>query len=106
MFELAQHRITRIETAEVAGRYPRTVGKNSHLGSHGEGITAPIVLISTDRGAAGWGRLGWPADNLSRFVGQRVADLFDPAQGVIVDEALALDFALHDLAGVILNQPV
>jgi len=32
--------------------------------------------------------------------------LFDPEVGVVAPEAMGLDFALHDLAGVILDQPV
>lgn len=40
------------------------------------------------------------------MVGRRISELFDPAEGVIADQAVPLDFALHDLAGVILNLPV
>jgi D-galactarolactone cycloisomerase len=40
------------------------------------------------------------------LLGRRLGDLFDPAVGVIDDAALPLDFALHDLAGRILDAPV
>jgi D-galactarolactone cycloisomerase len=40
------------------------------------------------------------------LAGRRVGDLFDPEVGVIDDGALPLDFALHDLAGRLLDAPV
>ena len=106
MSELHDHRLTRIETADLTSRYPRLVGKNARLGSHGTGVTSPMVLLATDQGATGWGRLCGPPDQLSRLIGWRVSDVFDPAQGVLVDLALPLDVALHDLVGVFLNQLV
>jgi len=47
-----------------------------------------------------------PPDEAAKLVGRRLDELFDPAVGVIADEALPLDRALHDLAGVILGVPV
>ena len=40
------------------------------------------------------------------LVGRRLGDLFDPEVGVIDDAALPLDFALHALAGRLLDAPV
>src|SRR5688572_20178214 len=105
MSELENHHISRIEAGQLESRYPRTVGKNARLGSHGSGMTSPMAVVHTDQGAMGWGLLRGDAD-LSQLIGRRVTDLFDPATGVLVDEALPLDFALHDLAGVILGKPV
>ncbi len=101
-----EQRIVGIETAELQSSYPRIVGKNSHLPSHGSGPTDQIVLVHTDQGATGWGLLGKGSGDVSRMIGRPLVELFDPARGVIVDDALALDFALHDLVGVILQQPV
>jgi len=42
----------------------------------------------------------------SDLVGARVTDIFSPESGVTDERAETLDFALHDLAGVILDQPV
>ena len=106
MSELERHHIRRISRVGVASRYGRLIGKNARLGSHGEGSTEPVVVIETTTGAIGWGHLHGPAGDVDRFIGRSVAELFDPAQGVILDDALALDFALHDLAGVLLTQPV
>jgi L-alanine-DL-glutamate epimerase-like enolase superfamily enzyme len=46
------------------------------------------------------------AAGIQDLVGRRVGDLFDPEIGVIDDDALPLDFALHDLAGRLLNRAV
>lgn len=107
---LGRHKIARVETASIASVYLRTVGRNSFRGSHGSGGKHQVVVVTTDRGVAGWGPpLGPPGGSsrgdLDRFVGRSVAELIDAWRGV-VDEALTLDYALHDLAGVILDVPV
>jgi len=104
--QLDDHRIARVVVQDLVSRYPRTVGRNSHLGSHGSGPTSPIALVQTDQGAVGWGLLRGPTDGLDGLVGRRLTDLFDPAVGVIEAVAEPLDFALHDLAGTILGLPV
>lgn len=106
MSELDQHRIARIETTELQGRYPRMIGKNARRGTHGTGYPSPAAIVHTDRGAVGWGLMRLPEGDLSRLIGRSITELFDPEQGVIAEEAHPLDFALHDLAGVILNRPV
>lgn len=106
MSDLSMHRIVEIEVSELVSRYPRTVGKNSHLGSHGDGPVTPIAAVRTDQGAVGWGIIRGTPSTFPEFLGRRLTDLFDPEIGVIDREAEPLDFALHDLAGVVLGQPV
>ncbi|TDE94868.1 mandelate racemase [Occultella glacieicola] len=104
---LADRSITRIETAEIPARYPRRIGRNARLGSHGSGPTATAVQLRTDDGASGWGLLGRGGlDGLDALLGAPVGTLFDPAVGVIDERASALDFALHDLAARDLGVPV
>ena len=105
MSELDTHRIAAIEQGDLVSHYPRLIGRNSHLGSHGTGSTSAYAVIRTDQGSTGWGLLRSQLDG-ETLIGRTIADLFDPAIGVIDDMAAALDFALHDLAGVILGQPV
>jgi L-alanine-DL-glutamate epimerase-like enolase superfamily enzyme len=102
---LRDHRIARIETAAVQDRYPRMVGRNARLGRHGNGPGYQVRVLHTDRGAAGWGLAAGPDEAVRKFVGARVGDLFDPALGA-ADEAMALDLALHDLAGRVLGLAV
>lgn len=107
MTALSSHRIARIEFSELPSRYPRTVGKNARLGIHGDGPVARYAVVHTDQGATGWGlmRRGAVIDD-SDLVGVKITDLFSPEVGVTDDRAEVLDFALHDLAGIILDQPV
>lgn len=104
--DLEAHRIHDIKTLKIRSRYPRTVGKNAQLGVHGTGPTTHVRVITTNQGAVGWG-ISWTSEqDMPNLIGSGVAELFDPNVGVIAKEAIPLDFPLHDLAGVILNQPV
>jgi D-galactarolactone cycloisomerase len=103
---LAEHRIAEIRTGAFQSRYPRTIGKNARRGSHGNGPTEQVRQIITDRGATGWGISWTKPEDLPDLIGRPVAELIDPAAGIIAPEAMPLDFPLHDLAGVILGRPV
>jgi L-alanine-DL-glutamate epimerase-like enolase superfamily enzyme len=107
---LAAHRIASLETASVPLTWPRHVGKNAILGSHGNGPTATAAILKTNQGAVGWAEMPGgkkSADALRGMVaGKSVAELFDPASGILDPKLRSLDVALHDLAGVILGQPV
>jgi L-alanine-DL-glutamate epimerase-like enolase superfamily enzyme len=110
MSKPSDHRIASIAARMIRVDYPRLVGKNAVKGIHGTGTDLQIRIVSTDRGAVGW---GWSspteadtAETVPRLIGRSIAELFDPAVGVTDDEALFLDIPLHDLAGVILDLPV
>ncbi len=107
---LAEHRLKGGVASDVQLRWPRQVGKNSHLNVHGTGNKPGIVQITTDQGATGWGSARGNARDvnaaLEKLKGQRISEFFDPAIGVTTPDANPLDFALHDLAGVILKMPV
>jgi L-alanine-DL-glutamate epimerase-like enolase superfamily enzyme len=103
---LDDHRIAAVRTRRVRSRYPRTVGKNARLGSHGDGPNSQVRELVTDMGAVGWGISWTPEEKTPDLVGRRVSELIDPATGVLLDEAMPFDFPLHDLAGAILGRPV
>lgn len=103
---LSHHTIASIERIEVTARYPRVIGRNAVLGSHGTGPTCPAVVLRTSEGAAGWGLVRWNMPVGDELVGKGLDLLIDPALGVIDDRAAWADFALHDLAGVVLGKPV
>lgn len=103
---LSGHRIASIEVAQIHTRYPRTVGRNSRLGSHGTGFPSEAVVLRTDQGAAGWGVAAGDLAAAPQLVGQDLAELFEPEVGTISPEAQVLDFALHDLAGQIMQSPL
>ena len=107
---LAEHRLKSAATTSVRLNWPRQVGKNSHLDVHGTGARPMVVQVTTDRGASGWGASRGDAKAVNaameKLQGKRLSEIFDPAVGITVPEAAPLDFALHDLAGVILDMPV
>jgi D-galactarolactone cycloisomerase len=103
---LAGHRIKQIKTLRVSSRYTRTITRNSRIKNHGDGPDTQIRVIITDKGASGWGASWTPDDKMPDLTGRQVSELFDPAVGVIDDAAMPLDYALHDLAGAIMDQPV
>ena len=102
---LARHVITSVTTTDLAYQYLRSVGRNSFRGYHGSGGKQTVYVVETDRGAIGWG-LPLYDGNPGQLVGRNVADLIDPARGVIEPAAEFLDYPLHDLAARILEVPV
>lgn len=105
--QLSRHRIREVKTRKLRTRWPRLLGRNARLEEHGYGRELLVREIITDQGAIGWGlsrRL--PPQHTPRVEGHLVSDVFDPAIGTIDPVAMPLDFALYDLAGVILGQPV
>ena len=114
---LDDHRIRRVNIRRVRNRYPRLYGKNSKRPEHGYGYEINLVELITDQGAVGWGSLNdaavWKtpyrldlASLKEAFLGKKVSELFQPEVGVLSPQATQLEFALHDLAGKILNLPV
>lgn len=104
---LSGHRIDKIEFKEVRFNWPRLVGKNSRLDVHGQHHRLTVAVVHTDQGATGWGTSWRPDDGLADLIeGKRLSDLIDPAEGILNPQLRFLDFALHDLAGIILDKPV
>jgi L-alanine-DL-glutamate epimerase-like enolase superfamily enzyme len=70
-----------------------------------------VAILRTDQGAMGWGELpGGAVKNIAALrgavLGRSVGELFQATRGILRPELQPLDIALHDLAGVILGQPV
>ncbi|HTW98700.1 MAG TPA: hypothetical protein VMD59_07985, partial [Acidimicrobiales bacterium] len=92
---LHDHRLASVALSRVETRYPRTIGSNARLGSHGSGSESYLVAVGTDSGASGWGLLkaklegdrGAPgvahAAGVDDPTGRRFFDLFEPqARGI------------------------
>ncbi len=107
---LAGHRIDAIGFRSVRLPWPRQVGKNARLDVHGRGPTVDACILRTGQGASGWGMIQGDRREVEalreRIAGRPVAELIDPASGIRAAEWRPLDLPLHDLAGVILGQPV
>lgn len=103
---LRDHRLTAVEPSRIGVRYPRTIGRNARLGSHGSGFTTTAVTLRTDSGHSGWGLVEGPVAGLQQWAGRPLAELIDPDLGILEKAAARLDFALHDLSARILAVPV
>jgi len=108
---LSEHRIDRVEFRTVSVPWPRQVGRNSSKGVHGHGPTrVRVCVLHTNHGATGWGqtqgKTGKPEQLLELLKGKSVAELIDPTTGIRSEKYHAIDIPLHDLAGIILDQPV
>ncbi|MEU8223247.1 enolase C-terminal domain-like protein [Kribbella sp. NPDC048915] len=102
---LARHVISSVTTQQIRYDYLRTIGRNSFLGSHGNGGIDTVYVVETDRGARGWG-LALSDGNPGQLVGRKVEELIDPERGIIDPATEFLDYPLHDLAARILDVPV
>jgi L-alanine-DL-glutamate epimerase-like enolase superfamily enzyme len=98
-------RITRITGGTLEGRRPRHAGSNARLGDHGEIVRVPIVQVTTDDGATGFGRSRAERDTLAPLVGARLDEVFEPRRGVATPW-LPCEYALWDLIGQRTGQPV
>ena len=102
----ADPRIASVRLARLETRYPRTVGRNARLGSHGDGPDSDVAVLVTDDGRTGWGLVEGPPGDVARVEGRRLSELADPAVGVLDPADRWLDIALHDLLGVVHDAPV
>lgn len=105
--ELDKHKIEKWELQEVAYRWPRFVGKNGRRDDHGQHHTCTILKLYTDQGAMGWGLSGREAEKPAlALIDKKVSEVILPGTGMAEGLDRSLDFALHDLMGVILQKPV
>jgi L-alanine-DL-glutamate epimerase-like enolase superfamily enzyme len=109
--ELAKHKIEKVEFGRINWSWPRFVGKNGRIGRHGQHHKVNVVQLKTDQGASGWGVAAYRRDDdtdalASLVSGKTVDQIFNPDIGILADEYRPFDFALHDLAGIIMDMPV
>ncbi len=106
--ELKRHKITKVERINYEYHWPRHVGKNARKGNHGQYHQSEVFKLYTDQGAMGWalGRDRLSDEELFQLEGKLVSDLISPENGIRPDINPWVDLALHDLMGVILQEPV
>jgi L-alanine-DL-glutamate epimerase-like enolase superfamily enzyme len=108
--ELSRHTIDRIEFGSANYHWPRLVGRNSRIGVHGQHKEDAYVKLYTDQGAMGWAltspQIQEENELRESILGKNVNQLIIPSEGLVSGVHRAFDLALHDLAGVILDQPV
>ena len=100
--------VTAIDLVDLPTRYPRTVGRNARLGSHGSGGTSTVAILRTDSVHVGWGLVERvvAGEWTETVIGRPLSELIDPDSGVRDDAYGFLDVPLHDLLGQVLDLPV
>mgnify|MGYP001333918247 FL=1 len=99
-------RIVRIEWGRLEGLRPRPAGANARLGEHGRGVPLPLIRLTTEDGATGFGRGGISPEVAVNLLGARLSGLFPAEEDGIAAAALPVEFALWDLAGRRAGRPV
>ncbi len=102
---MAGSRITRIEAGTLVGRRPREAGGNARLGAHGREVRVPLLRLSTEDGASGFGPGRLDTGQAGAALGAPLDALITVERGV-ADGADALEFPLWDLLGCRMDVPV
>ena len=103
---MADHpRIVRIEWGRLEGRRPRIAGANARLGMHGDLIHLPLVRLTTEDGATGFGLSGASREDLDALLEIPWELLFTPETGVS-EQGRPIEYPLWDLIGQCTAQPV
>lgn len=97
-------RIVRIEGGTLVGQRPRAAGSNARLGEHGSTIRLPIVRLTGDDGARGFGRCRAEPAALQGLLGATLDEVITP-DGV-VERWWPCEYPLWDLAGQRADKPV
>src|SRR5947209_7832101 len=102
---MSSPRIVAVEWAVLDGTRPRPAGSNARLGAHGSQLRMPILRLTAEDGAQGWGAFQSSVDRAAGLVGLRLDDLFAPEQGVAA-AWLDFEYPIWDLVGQRAGSPV
>ena len=89
----------------MVGRRPREAGGNARLGAHGREVRVPLLRLSTEDGASGFGPARLDAGQAGAALGADL-DALITAERSVADGAAALEFPLWDLLGQRTGVPV
>ena len=97
--------IDRIEYATLIGKRPRLAGNNSRIPVHGLEVELPLIRLTTDEGASGFGTGRADAESAKALLGMRLGDLID-SDGHVKEDSAEFEFPLWDLLGVLKDKAV
>ncbi len=100
-----KNRIDRIESATLIGRRPRMAGCNARIPVHGIEVAVPLLRLTTDDSASGFGLGQTTAETAQAMLGAPLHELVS-ADGRVREDTGAFEFALWDLLGQRSQQPV
>src|SRR5690349_19518408 len=89
-------RIVRIDAVTVEGKRPRAAGSNARLGYHGDKVRLPLVRLTTEDGATGFGRGPVEQERLAEVIGRPLEQFV--VNDRVADEVRDLELPLVDLA--------
>ena len=104
-YSMERARVVSIEWATLEGRRPRPAGCNARLGEHGQTVRVPLVRITADDGAQGFGASTATVQQASQALGRMLPELFGEASGA-TEAGQPVDFALWDLMAKRAGLPV
>ena len=102
---MSNSRIAKIEAGTLVGRRPREAGGNSRMFIHGWEVRVPLLRLSTEGGASGFGPANIDALQAGAILGAPLDALITAQRGV-ADGASALEYPLWDLLGQVTGKPV
>ncbi len=94
-----------VEWGTLVGQRPRVAGCNARLGVHGREVKVPLVRLTTDDGATGFGPCRTDVLQAQKILSKPIVELISPS-GKLAPEAIPFEFALWDLVGKQQNKPV
>ncbi len=100
-----KNRIVTIEAATLIGRRPRMAGCNARIPVHGIEVAVPLLRLTTDDGASGFGLGQTTAQAAQALLGTPLQECVT-ADGRVRENTGEFEFALWDLLGARSNQPV
>lgn len=100
---LMSTRIVRIDAVTLEGKRPRAAGSNARLGYHGDTVRLPIVRLTTEDGATGFGRGPVEEARLAEVIGRPLNQFVTGDR--VADDARDLELPLIDLAARLAGVP-
>ena len=98
-------KIERIEAATLIGQRPRAAGNNARLGGHGIEVRLPLVRLTTNDGASGFGFSQASREEAQALLGADLSELLT-VEARVADHARAFESPLWDLLGKLKAKPV
>lgn len=98
-------RIVAVEWGVLEGKRPRHAGSNARLGAHGVNVRVPVLRVTDEEGARGFGACHAGREQITALPGKHLDELFSPQQGVL-EPWLGCEYAIWDLVGQRAGQPV
>ena len=103
--DMDKTRIVKIEAATLVGLHVRIAGANSRLNIHGLDVPVPLIRLTTQDGATGFGPGRVDAEAAEALLGTPMIDLLT-TDGLVQANTGEFEYPLWDLLGAMKGAPV